>query len=239
MVLTISLTPSSPFSTLTWSQERISTISSLYSLGTSIGSVISSLVCNSLVALELRPLGSVCILVTDLASGRGFNTTNELQSGEEKTLSLDVTLEQREEKSMPILQGLTPDLAGEKMKAEMPSTPDRTGKNPRPLATEVTNIYPVTSGRKFDTTNKLQDKEEITLPIDVPKEYREDIVEMRSWLEVSVENGLEGVKEIVSTIQHYFEQVPQARPWLWQSLGTTMQQTIRNALAVGDAFSAT
>ncbi len=164
-------------------------------------------------------------------SGRESNTRNELQSGEEKTLAFDVTQEQREEKSTAMLQELTSKLPGEKMKAEMPSTPDRTGENPRPLATEVTNIHTEPSGRSSNATSELQDKEEITRTIDVPKEYREDIVEMRSWLEVSVENGLEGVKEIVSTIQHYFEQVPQARPWLWQSLGTTMQQTIRNALA--------
>ncbi len=113
----------------------------------------------------------------------------------------------------------------------MPLTPDRTRENSRPLATEVTNIHTVNNGRSSDPTSELQKGEENTLPIDVPKEYREDLVEMRSWLQVSVENGLEGVKEIVSTIQHYFEQVPQARPWLWQSLGTTMQQTIRNALA--------
>ncbi len=132
---------------------------------------------------------------------------------------------------MPMLQELTSDLPGGKMKAKMPSTPDRTGKNSRPLARSVTNIHTVANGREANTTSELQKGEEITRTIDVPKEYREDIVEMRSWLQVSVENGLEGVKEIVSTIQHYFEQVPQARPWLWQSLGTTMQQTIRNALA--------
>ncbi len=181
--------------------------------------------------LQPRPLAGVVTNINTVASGRESHTTNELQSGEEKTLPLDVTQEQREEKSMAMLQGLTPELPGEKMKAEMPSTPDRTGKNPRPLATEVTNIHPVANGREANPTSELQTNEEITLPIDVPKEYREDIVEMRSWLQVSVENGLEGVKEIVSTIQHYFEQVPQARPWLWQSLGTTMQQTIRNALA--------
>ena len=130
-----------------------------------------------------------------------------------------------------MLQGLTSDLPREKMKAEMPSTPDITGEKPRPLTRSVTNIHTEPNGRESNATNELQKGEQITRTIDIPKEYREDLVEMRSWLQVSVENGLEGVKEIVSTIQHYFEQVPQARPWLWQSLGTTMQQTIRNALA--------
>ena len=178
-----------------------------------------------------RPLATEVTNIHTEPNGRESNATSELQKGEEKTLSLDVTQEHREEKSMPILQELTPELPGEKMRGKMPSNPDRKRRNPRPLEGVVTNIYPVTSGRNFDPTSELQDKEEITRTIDVPKEYREDIVEMRSWLQVSVENGLEGVKEIVSTIQHYFEQVPQARPWLWQSLGTTMQQTIRNALA--------
>ncbi len=178
-----------------------------------------------------RPLARSVTNIHTEPSGRESNTRNELQTGEEKTLPLDVTQEQREEKSTAMLQELTPENPGEKMKAEMPSTPDRTKENPRPLARSVTNIHTEPNGRSSNPASELQDKEEITRTIDVPEEYREDIVEMRSWLQVSVENGLEGVKEIVSTIQHYFEQVPQARPWLWQSLGTTMQQTIRNALA--------
>ena len=42
---------------------------------------------------------------------------------------------------MAMLQELTPDFPGEKMRGEMPSIPDRTGKNPRPLPTVFTNIY--------------------------------------------------------------------------------------------------
>ena len=57
----------------------------------------------------------------------------------------------------------------------MPSNPDRTGKNPRPLATEVTNIHTEPSGRNYNPTSELQTNEEITRTIDVPKEYREDI----------------------------------------------------------------
>ena len=70
------------------------------------------------------------------------------------------------------------------MKAEMPLTPDKTRKNPRPLARSVTNIRTEPNGRESNTTSELQTNEEITLPIDVSNEYREDLVEMRFWLEV-------------------------------------------------------
>ncbi len=76
---------------------------------------------------------------------------------------------------MPILQELTTENPGDKMRRKMPSTPDRTGENPRPLATEVTNIHTEPNGREANATSELQTNEEITRTIDVPKEYREDI----------------------------------------------------------------
>ena len=73
-----------------------------------------------------------------------------------------------------MLQELTTENPGEKMRGEMPSTPDRTEENPRPLARSVTNIHTVASGRKSNTTFKLQSGEEKTLPLDVTQEQREE-----------------------------------------------------------------
>ena len=67
-----------------------------------------------------------------------------------------MTQEQREEELTAMLQELTSDLAGEKMKAEMPSTPDRARKNPRPLARSVTNIHTEPNVRESNPTSELQ-----------------------------------------------------------------------------------
>ncbi len=72
--------------------------------------------------------------------------------------------------------------------------------------------------------------EEKTALLEVPTEYREDVLEMRSWLAVSVRNGLDGFKEVMQTISHYVEQVPQMRRWLWESLSGGMQRAVRAAL---------
>ena len=64
--------------------------------------------------------------------------------------------EQREEKSMPILQELTPENPGGKWGQKQAQKLRQQALQPRPLATEVTNIHTEPSGRDFDSTSKLQ-----------------------------------------------------------------------------------
>ncbi len=54
----------------------------------------------------------------------------------------------------------------------------------------------------------------------------QELQEVMSWLDVSVKNHCEGLKDILSTVRLYLEELPQLKRLLWQSLTEGVKQMI-------------
>ncbi len=93
----------------------------------------------------------------------------------------------------------------------------------------VTAVAPV----KTSPNNSIELGEVLTEQLDIqkekiPTEHREELQEISDWLEVSVKNGLESLQDILVTIRHYIEEVPQLKRSLWESLNTSVKEAIAN-----------